>query len=137
MRRKGISAAMAAPLVILAVTLLVTRSPASGLSDRDSDSSSLPTAYFHPGVLYFKVGTSSTRTTTLTNTSAETLNITSFDLRGINDCSMTDSCGFSLHGGASCSVSLTCSPRTPGRNTELTEYDNSAAGHHSVSAVAK
>jgi hypothetical protein len=104
--------------------------------DRNSDSPSLPTAYFHPKVLYFRAGTMSTKTTTLTNPSAETLSIKSFALSGTNNVVMTNNCAPSLAAGASCTVSLTCLPSGSGRIGELTESDNSAVGHHNVELEA-
>jgi hypothetical protein len=93
----------------------------------------LPTAYFHPNVLYFKVGTMSSQTTTLTNTSAETLKIRSFSLEGqLPDFFLTTTCGFSLAAGASCAVTLTGMPPAKGPVGKLVESDNSAAGFHYV-----
>jgi hypothetical protein len=98
----------------------------------------LPTAYFHPNVLYFKVGTMSSQRTTLTNTSAETLKIRSFILQGLqqSDFTFTTSCPFSLAAGASCAVTLTGMPAASGPIGKLVESDNSAAGHHSVLLLA-
>jgi hypothetical protein len=100
---------------------------------------SLPTAYFRPSVLYFRTGAASTESTTLTNTSAEALFISGLALIGPNSSgvSVTNTCGVSLAGGGSCTYSLTASPTRPGRIAELVEYDNSAAGHHSVLLEAK
>ncbi len=138
MRSKGFSAGMIVLLAVFAVIVLVKGTPAaSGERDRDSGIPSLPTAYFHPSVLYFRAETSSTKTTTLTNTSAETLSIKSFAISGTRVCAQTNNCGTSLAAGASCTVSLTCSPTPPGRIGELTENDNSAVGHHNVSLEAK
>jgi hypothetical protein len=130
MRSKGFSAAL---LAVFSVIVLVTGTPeASGEGDHNSDRPGLPTAYFHPNVLYFRAETRSTKTTTLTNASTETLSIKSFSLSGTNDVTMTNNCGASLAAGASCTVSLTCLPVPPGSSGELTESDNSAAGHHTV-----
>jgi len=106
-------------------------------------SGNLPTAYFHPGVLYFKVGTTSSETTTLTNTSAAKLLIESLTLQGsrASDFRMTTTCGLSLAAGASCTVtlSLTLSNFTAAGESlgKLVEYDNSAAGHHQVLLQAR
>src|SRR5450631_1043410 len=105
MRSKGFSAGMIVLLTVFAVIVLVTGAPvAAGERDRNSDSPSLPTAYFHPKVLYFRAGTMSTKTTTLTNPSAETLSIKSFALSGTNNvvydqqlCAVVG-CGCQLHG---------------------------------------
>jgi hypothetical protein len=138
MRSKGFSAGMIVLLTVFAVIVLVTGAPAAaGERERNSDSPSLPTAYFHPKVLYFRVGTMSTKTTTLTNPSAETLSIKSFALSGTNNVVMTNNCAPSLAAGASCTVSLTCLPSGSGRIGELTESDNSAVGHHNVLLEAK
>jgi hypothetical protein len=138
MRSKGFSAGMIVLLTVFAVIVLVTGAPAAaGERDRNSDSPSLPTAYFHPKVLYFRAGTMSTKTTTLTNPSAETLSIKSFALSGTNNVVMTNNCAPSLAAGASCTVSLTCLPSASGRIGELTESDNSAVGHHNVLLEAK
>jgi hypothetical protein len=138
MRSKGFSAGMIVLLTVFAVIVLVTGAPvAAGERDRNSDSPSLPTAYFHPKVLYFRAGTMSTKTTTLTNPSAETLSIKSFALSGTNNVVMTNNCAPSLAAGASCTVSLTCLPSGSGRIGELTESDNSAVGHHNVQLEAK
>ena|ERR1022692_1227067 len=138
MRSKGFSAGMIVLLTVFAVIVLVTGAPAAaGERARNSDSPSLPTAYFHPKVLYFRAGTMSTKTTTLTNPSAETLSIKSFALSGTNNVVMTNNCAPSLAAGASCTVSLTCLPSGSGRIGELTESDNSAVGHHNVELEAK
>jgi hypothetical protein len=125
-------------LAVFALIVLVTGTPeASGERDRNSDSPGLPTAYFHPSVLYFRAGTMSTKTTTLTNTSAATLSIKSFALYGTNAVALTANCGALLAAGASCTVSLTCLRVPPGRVGELVESDNSAVGHHTVTLEAK
>jgi hypothetical protein len=77
MRNKRVSVGLAMLLVIIAVTLFVTGSHAI-----ESDNANLPTAYFQPTVLYFTVGTTSTRTTTLVNSSGEPLQILSFAMQG-------------------------------------------------------
>ena len=140
MRGKRVSTGLTGLLAIVAATLLVTSShAASGHSAGASDSANLPTAYFHPSVLYFKAGTTSTRTTTLTNTSAQTLLIQSFALQGLhqNDFSMTTTCGFSLAAGSSCNVTVSGFAPAAGFLGKLVEYDNSAVGHHQVSLQAK
>ena len=127
------SAGMIVLLAVIAAIVPVASTPAASAERaRNSDNPSLPTAYFHPSVLYFRAETRATKTTTLTNTSVETLNIKSFSLSGTNDFSMTNNCGTSLAAGASCTVSLTCLPTPPGRSGALTESDNSAAGNHTV-----
>ena len=133
MRSNGFSAGMIVRFAVFALIVLATSTPAaSGEGDSNSNSPSLPTAYFHPRVLYFKAETISSKTTTLTNTSVETLSIQSYSHSGTNDVTMTNNCGASLAAGASCTVTLTCLPIPPGRRGELTESDNSAAGRHTV-----
>jgi hypothetical protein len=115
-----------------AVLMIGTFSQTQEATNRDA-SANLPTAYFHPSVLYFKVGTMSSQTTTLTNTSAETLKIKSFFLQGqLPDFALTTTCGFSLAAGASCTVSLTGMPAAAGPLGKLVESDDSGAGHHYV-----
>jgi hypothetical protein len=130
---------LTAVLAINAATILAMATLAQGQEATNRDAkASLPTAYFHPNVLYFKVGTMSSQTTMLTNTSAGTLKITSFSLQGLqqNDFAFTTSCPFSLAAGASCAVTLTGVPAGAGPIGRLVESDNSAAGHHYVSLRA-
>jgi hypothetical protein len=130
---------LTALLAISAVALLVGTPAALGNSGRDFETANLPTAYFHPSVLYFRTGRMSSGTTTLTNTSAETLSINSFGITGrhARDLSMTTNCGSSLAGGASCEVTLSCLAPATGPLGKLIESDNSAVGHHDVLLEAK
>lgn len=140
MRSEQRSITLIALLAVSAAALLMTSAPtASGNSSSDLESATLPTAYFHPRILYFKVGRMSSATTTLTNTSAETLMISSFGITGRHsgDLSLTSNCGFTLAGGASCEVTLICLPTTVGPLGKLVESDNSAVGHHDVLLEAK
>lgn len=133
MRSRRCSFGLNAVLAILAAAVLGTGTLAHAQATNRDARTNLPTAYFHPNVLYFKVGTMSSQTTTLTNTSAETLKIRSFSLEGqLPEFVMTTTCGFSLAAGASCAVSLTGMPAVAGPLGKLVESDNSAAGHHSV-----
>lgn len=134
MRTQKCSIGLTAVLAVIAAVVLAMGTPAQA-QDAAARGASLPTAYFHPNVLYFKVGTMSLQTTTLTNTSAETLKIKSFSLQGLqqNDFAFTTSCPFSLAAGASCAVTLTGMPTAAGPIGKLVESDDSAAGHHYVS----
>jgi len=134
MRREQRSILLIALLAISAAAMLMTSAPtASGNSGSDFENAPLPTAYFHPRILYFKVGRVSSATTTLTNTSAETLIISSLAITGGRDISISgNTCGASLAGGASCEVTLSCLPTSAGPLGKLVEGDNSAVGHHDV-----
>ena len=131
------SSMAAAAICVLAVALV--SAPAPGSEERGSGNFPLPTAYFHPTMLTFAVGKSSSATTTLTNSSTETLEIHSFSISGPqgNVCAMVIGCGFSLGPGQSCKVTLTCDPIKTGLIGTLTESDNSAAGRHVVALQAK
>lgn len=126
-------------IAVAAMALAGADTPAAARNFADASGASLPSAYFHPTVLYFKVGTTSTQTTILTNNSAATLIIHSFGLTGTNqnNFSFTTTCGSTLAAGHSCTVSVSYMPTTAGSLGELIEYDNSAAGRHSVSLQAK
>jgi hypothetical protein len=130
---------LTAVLAINAAVVLAmgTLAQAQEATNRDTNAN-LPTAYFHPNVLYFKVGTMSSQTTTLTNTSAETLDIKGFSLTGEHqsDFTFTTNCPLSLARHASCTVSLSGMPTAAGPIGKLVESDNSAAGRHYVSLQA-
>jgi len=136
MRSQWISIGLTPVLALVTIAVLGMGSLAQTqeAASRDAVSANLPTAYFHPSVLYFTVGKMSSQTTTLTNTSAETLDIKSFSLTGErqNDFVFTTTCPFSLARGASCTVTLTGMPTAAGPIGKLVESDNSAAGHHNV-----
>jgi hypothetical protein len=141
MRSNKSSVVFATLLAMLAVILLAAGTHAvSANGATPSGSVDLPTAYFHPNVLYFKLGTASSATTTLTNNSAEKLLIESFDLQGQRQSDFSISsitCGFSLAPGASCTVTLSGFAANAGSLGKLVEYDNSAVGHHQVLLEAK
>jgi hypothetical protein len=128
----GLTAVLA--LVTVAVLGMAVLAKTQEAANRDVVGAGLPTAYFHPSVLYFKAGTMSTQSTTLTNTSAESLTIKGFSLEGqLPEFALTTTCGSALAVGASCIVSLTGMPAATGPLGKLVESDNSAAGHHYVS----
>jgi hypothetical protein len=129
----GLSIGLSVLLAFFAVSILATGSSAANRNPA-TVSANLPTAYFHPGVLYFTIGITSTQTTTLTNTSAQSLLIKSFALQGgkANNFTLSTTCGFSLAPGHSCTVTLSGFATSAGLLAKLVEYDNSAAGHHTV-----
>lgn len=142
MRIKRVSIGLTTLLVIVAISSFVTGSHATSENRHsDSDSANLPTAYFHPSVLYFKAGRTSSESTTLTNSSVEALLIQGWALTGShqNGCLLArNTCPTTwLAAGASCTVTLSCFPTAPGFLGNLVEYDNSAVGHHQVSLQAK
>jgi len=83
--------------------------------------------YFHPSVLYFKVGTTSSATTTMTNAAAVTIFISSMSLTGTrqNDFSLTSTCGSSLAPRQSCTVTITGSAAKGGFLGTFLEGDSS------------
>ena len=138
MRGKGFSIGLSVLLAFFAVSNLETGSRAANRNPA-TVSPNLSTAYFHPGVLYFTIGITSTQTTTLTNTSAQSLLIQSFVLQGgkANNFTLNTTCGFTLAAGHSCTVTISAFATTAGLLAKLVEYDNSAAGHHTVLLEAK
>jgi hypothetical protein len=130
---------LTALLAFCAATMLMTGVHTASANSALASSGNLPTAYFHPAVLYFTIGITSSRTTTLTNSSAQSLLIQSFTLQGgkASNFTLSTTCGFSLAAGHSCTVTLTGFATTAGLLAKLVEYDNSAAGHHTVLLEAK
>ncbi|HWY22227.1 MAG TPA: FG-GAP-like repeat-containing protein [Candidatus Acidoferrum sp.] len=83
------------------------------------------------------VGTkSAVKTVTLTNVSENTVSVTSISLTGTNasDFSETNTCGSSVQGGKSCTVSLTFTPSAKGtRTASLSVADNGGGSPQTVS----
>jgi len=133
-------------VVLLSVTslavlaLLLASSPAGALGPGGSSAvGNTASAYFHPNILYFKVGIWSTATTTLTNTGTQTLTIASMSLLGLkqNDFSFTTTCSFTLSAGQSCTVTLGGTPTHTGLFGQMMETDNSTVRRHMVALEGK
>jgi hypothetical protein len=80
--------------------------------------------------------TSAAQTITLTNTGAVALSITFIGITGANsgDFVETNTCGFSLSAGASCSISVTFTPRAKGRRmAQLSISDNGGGSPQTLS----
>jgi hypothetical protein len=128
-------------LPTIAVLALVLASlPAGALRpDALSAVADSASAYFHPNILYFKVGTSSSATTTLTNTGTQTLTIASLSLVGLkqNSFSWTKTCSQTLAAGQSCTVTLTGTATQLGLFGQMIETDNSTVRRHMVALEGK
>ena len=103
-----------------------------------------PTATLQPTSLSFgnqNVGqTSAAQTVALTNSGSATLNIQSIAITGTNSgdfavvTSSTNPCGTTLASGASCNISVTFSPTSPGpRAAQLSITDNAPSSPQTVS----
>ena len=99
----------------------------------------LPAVSFYPTSLNFGnqgVGTtSSPQVTTLTNTGAGVLTITSIGIKGANsgDFAQTNNCPGSVPPNGSCQISVTFSPKATGtRNAEVSVADNAPGSPQSV-----
>ena len=95
---------------------------------------------FFPANLVFPTqsvaNTSPAQTTTLTNNSGATLNITGISLTGTNagDYSQTNTCGVTLAANASCTISVTFTPTASGtRTASLSVSDNAGGSPQTVS----
>ncbi len=94
----------------------------------------IPAITISPGSLAFSatdVGSTSTGTLTLTNASTAAINVSSFVLNGPNknDFKQTNTCGTSLAGAGTCTVSVSFTPKAKGsRSTSLyiTDLDPSS-----------
>ncbi len=93
----------------------------------------VPTASLSPANVKFgnvTVGTKTTQTVTLTNTSTNinaVLNITSVKVMTIKPFSQTNNCGASLNAGQSCTITVTFSPTATGAaSSTLTVTDNAS-----------
>jgi probable HAF family extracellular repeat protein len=122
-----------------AATLIVTDS-AAGSPQKVSLAGVGTTARLSPTSLYFApvtVGmTSPAQIVTLTNVGTTTLRITAVAITGSNaaDFVQTHTCASSLAAGASCSISVTFKPTTPGlRNAALSVSDNAGGSPQTVS----
>ncbi len=76
---------------------------------------------------WHKLGTSQTRSITVTNSGGATLTITNMTISGTNaaDFSQTNNCGSSLAAGATCTINVTFTPSAAGtRSASLSVYDN-------------
>jgi probable HAF family extracellular repeat protein len=93
-----------------------------------------PSATLSPASLTFatqSVGTTSAaETVALKNTGTTSLTISSIAITGTDhaDFTQTHTCGSSLAAGASCSISVTFSPRAPGTRTAILSVTDNAAG---------
>jgi hypothetical protein len=109
-----------------------------GVADRTANTVSVllqvPGASLLPGSLSFgnqTLGTtSSAQTATLTNTGSAPLAITSIGITGANsgDFNQTNTCGTTLAGGASCSISVTFTPQVVGSLSATLSVSDDASG---------
>lgn len=86
-----------------------------------------------------KVGHGSTsQKVTLTNTGSTSLSITSIGITATNagDFSETNTCGSSLGGGKSCSISVTFTPRAKGSRTASLSISDSGGGSPQTASLA-
>lgn len=102
-----------------------------------------PIAGFNPLIVNFgtvKVGTSTTKTETLTNIGTTALNISSIAVIGTNagDFTSTPNCPSSLAPGASCTVSVNFGPGAKGnRSAGLSFGDNARTHTQTIPLVGK
>ena len=102
-----------------------------------------PQASYNPRSLSFgtvKVGHSSTKEVTLTNTGTTALDITGISVTGPNESDYTQSnaCPSSLSPGADCEISVTFTPsKTGARSADLTVVDNAAISKQNVLLTGK
>jgi uncharacterized repeat protein (TIGR01451 family) len=125
-------------------TLNVTDN-ASGSPQQVSISANVinPQAGFSPTSVNFgtiKVGHSSTKNVTLTNTGTTTLTITSIGIIGTDpsDFTQSNNCPSSLAAGNHCTIAVTFTPTTTGpRSAELTVIDNAQVGEQNAALSGK
>ena len=102
-----------------------------------------PQASYNPRSLSFgtvKVGHSSAKEVTLTNTGTTALDITGISVTGPNESDYTQSnaCPSSLSPGADCEISVTFTPsKTGARSADLTVVDNAAISKQNVLLTGK
>jgi len=104
----------------------------SALILHNSAAAAGPRINFHPAVLYFKVGTTSSATTTMTNAGTITIFISSMSLTGTHqsDFSLISTCGRSLAPRQICAVTISGFAAKAGLLGTFLEGDSS--GPHRV-----